>query len=110
MSSHAPYMIKLLSRLGNRHARENFILEESNWKKQDHWSNELVTCEHLSGFNFLRFKFQQHIPGIGIMASTPIYWTVDLGARLLHEVTFAEIEHYLKQKVYEFRMERRATS
>lgn len=105
--SHAPYMVKILSSLPNKLARENFINDPGNWKKQDDWSNEKVTCEHLSGFNFLRFRFNQHIPGIGTIQSMPIYWRIDLTARLMHQVSEKEIEDHLKQKVYDLKMERR---
>jgi len=104
----APYMVRLLSNLTNKQAREEFILDESSWELQDHWSTDQLTCEHLKGFNFLRYRFKQYIPGIGFISSSPIYWRFDLEARLLHQVTFKEIEDYLKQQVYHQKMEMRA--
>jgi len=43
---HAPYMVKLLSSLTNKQAREEFILDESSWEFQEQWSTEQIKCEH----------------------------------------------------------------
>jgi hypothetical protein len=104
----APYMVRLLSNLTNKQAREEFILDESSWELQDHWSTDQLTCEHLKGFNFLRYRFKQYIPGMGEIRSAPIYWRFDLGMRLLHQVTEKEIEDFLKQQVYQLKMEMRS--
>jgi hypothetical protein len=105
---HAPYMVKLLSSLTNKQAREEFILDESSWEFQEQWSTEQIKCEHLKGFNFLRYRFNQYIPGVGVINSTPIYWRFDLGMRLLHQITVKDIEDFLKQQVYQLKMEMRA--
>ncbi|NCC41601.1 MAG: hypothetical protein EOM21_19715 [Gammaproteobacteria bacterium] len=104
------YMLRILTNLTNKQAREEYILDESSWELQEHWSTDQITCEHLTGFHFLRYRFKQYIPGVGFIKSAPIYWRFDLGARLLHQVTDKEIEDYLKQRVYEMKMQMRANA